>query len=55
VSPGCQEYPDYGFERHKGYGVASHFEALRRFGPTLHHRNSFAPVAAARVLFSEWR
>jgi len=51
----AQEYPDYGFERHKGYGVASHLEALRRFGPTLHHRNSFAPVAAARDLFSEWR
>jgi len=37
--------PGYGFERHMGYSVPEHFEALARLGPTIHHRKSFAPVA----------
>jgi ribonuclease HII len=40
-------YPGYGFEHHKGYSVPEHFDALARLGPTVHHRRSFAPVAAA--------
>lgn len=43
------EHPGYGFERHMGYGVPAHLEALDRLGPTVHHRRFFAPVAAARV------
>lgn len=39
-------HPGYGFERHMGYSVPEHFDALRRLGPTIHHRKSFAPVAA---------
>lgn len=39
-------YPQYGFDRHKGYGTAAHLAALRRYGPTPHHRKSFAPVRA---------
>ena len=39
-------HPGYGFERHKGYGVPEHVAALNRLGPTIHHRRSFAPVAA---------
>ena len=39
-------HPGYGFERHMGYGVPAHVEALTRLGPTIHHRRSFAPVAA---------
>jgi len=39
------EFPGYGFERHMGYSVPEHFEALKRLGPTIHHRKSFAPVA----------
>jgi ribonuclease HII len=39
-------FPGYGFERHMGYSVPEHFEALARLGPTIHHRRSFAPVAA---------
>src|SRR3989440_4792885 len=38
-------HPGYGFERHMGYSVPEHFEALSRLGPTIHHRRSFAPVA----------
>jgi ribonuclease HII len=40
-------HPGYGFENHKGYSVPEHFDALARLGPTLHHRRSFAPVAAS--------
>jgi len=39
-------HPGYGFERHMGYSVPEHFAALSRLGPTIHHRRSFAPVAA---------
>jgi len=38
-------YPEYGFEKHKGYGTKAHLEALRRHGPCPLHRRSFAPVA----------
>ncbi|HXF88010.1 MAG TPA: ribonuclease HII [Xanthobacteraceae bacterium] len=41
-----ETYPGYGFERHMGYSVPEHFAALDRLGPTIHHRRSFAPVAA---------
>ena len=37
-------YPEYGFDRHKGYGTAAHLEALKRNGPSPIHRRSFAPV-----------
>lgn len=40
-------YPGYGLAGHKGYGTASHLEALRRLGPTREHRMSFAPVRDA--------
>jgi len=39
-----EELPDYGFAQHKGYGTAEHLVALRRLGPSPHHRLSFAPV-----------
>jgi ribonuclease HII len=39
-------HPGYGFERHMGYSVPEHFDALSRLGPTIHHRRTFAPVAA---------
>ena len=39
-------HPGYGFERHMGYGVPAHADALKRLGPTVHHRHSFAPIAA---------
>lgn len=38
------EYPQYGFDGHKGYGAASHFEALREHGPCILHRKSFRGV-----------
>jgi ribonuclease HII len=38
------EYPDYGFNLHKGYGTALHMARLKQFGPCPAHRRSFAPV-----------
>lgn len=38
-------YPQYGFERHKGYGTKFHLEALKDHGPCEIHRQSFSPVA----------
>ena len=37
-------YPDYGFDRHKGYPTPAHLAALAHFGPCPEHRQSFAPV-----------
>ncbi|MCQ2452422.1 MAG: ribonuclease HII [Oscillospiraceae bacterium] len=37
----AESYPQYGFERHKGYGTALHYEKLREFGPAPIHRLSF--------------
>ena len=40
-----QEYPEYGFSKHKGYGTKAHLEALANFGPIQgQHRFTFAPV-----------
>jgi len=41
------QYPQYRFDRHKGYGTEFHLAALRIFGPSELHRCSFAPVARA--------
>ena len=38
------KYPEYGFERHMGYGTSQHLEALEKHGLTPWHRRSFAPV-----------
>jgi ribonuclease HII len=40
-------FPNYGFERHKGYATAAHLEAIERFGPSPLHRRSFAPIRQA--------
>ena len=33
--------PEYGFAAHKGYGSASHMEAIRKYGPSPIHRRTF--------------
>lgn len=38
------EFPQYGFAGHKGYGAASHFAAIREYGPCILHRTSFRGV-----------
>ena len=40
-----EEFPEYGFEKHKGYGTKVHMAALEQHGPCREHRRSFAPVA----------
>ena len=37
----AEEYPQYGFERNKGYGTAEHIRAIREYGPCPAHRMSF--------------
>ena len=37
----AEQYPQYGFEQHKGYGTAAHYAALRAYGPSPVHRPSF--------------
>lgn len=37
----AQQYPQYGFEIHKGYGTKAHYEALRQYGASPVHRKSF--------------
>lgn len=39
-----REYPQYGFNAHKGYCTAAHLAALRQYGPCPAHRRTFAPV-----------
>ncbi len=41
------EFPQYGFDSHKGYGTAEHLRALVEHGACRHHRRFFAPVAAS--------
>ncbi|TXC91976.1 ribonuclease HII [Metabacillus litoralis] len=42
----AHEYPQYGFDKHMGYGTKIHLEALKQYGVTEYHRKSFAPVKA---------
>lgn len=39
-----EQFPQYGFAAHKGYGCASHYEAVRKYGPCVLHRLSFKGV-----------
>lgn len=38
------EFPQYGFDEHKGYGVARHHQALNKYGPSPIHRFSYEPI-----------
>ena len=43
------QFPDYGFDGHKGYATSAHLAALQRHGPCSAHRRSFAPVRRAET------
>ncbi len=43
------QYPEYGFEKHVGYGTAAHAGALQTYGITAEHRLSFAPIRKIHV------
>ena len=36
-----EEFPEYGWNKNMGYATKHHREALNKYGPTIHHRNSF--------------
>ncbi len=40
-----QQYPGYGFAKHKGYGTQVHRLAIEQLGPCAIHRRSFAPIS----------
>lgn len=44
-----KEYPEYGFDRHKGYGTAHHLSAIQKYGACPIHRKSFAPLKEPRT------
>ncbi|MBU6303253.1 MAG: ribonuclease HII [Verrucomicrobia bacterium] len=44
-------FPEYGFEKHKGYGTRFHLQQLRQHGPCPIHRRSFRPVAEVALSF----
>jgi ribonuclease HII len=46
-----EQYPQYGFDRHKGYPTKEHFAALEQYGPCPEHRRSFGPVQKTLPLF----
>ena len=39
-----EQYPQYGFDRHKGYATPEHLACLKKYGPCPIHRRTFAPV-----------
>jgi ribonuclease HII len=39
-----KKYPEYGFDRHMGYGTKQHIEAITKYGPCDIHRRSFSPI-----------
>jgi ribonuclease HII len=45
------KYPNYGFASHKGYGTAAHIEAIRKYGLSEPHRESFKPKKLQASLF----
>ena len=40
----ARQYPGYGFEHNRGYGTAEHIAAIKNFGASPIHRQSFNPV-----------
>ena len=46
-------YPNFGYAKHKGYGVKAHIEALQKYGPNELTRQSFRPKALEVSLFGD--
>lgn len=44
-----EQFPQYGFSKHAGYGTKQHLEALAQFGATEHHRKSFEPIKSMNL------
>ncbi|MCK9578237.1 ribonuclease HII [bacterium] len=41
----AKKYPQYQFEKHKGYGTKNHMDAIKKYGPCEIHRKTFNPVS----------
>jgi ribonuclease HII len=48
-----KKFPDYNWQRNVGYGTAEHLTAIERFGPTKHHRKSYAPLLQPSLVFTD--
>ncbi len=48
----ASQFPEYGFEKHKGYGTAAHIEVIKRYGYCEIHRRTFKLKALEPTLFS---
>lgn len=48
----AEKYPEYGFERHKGYGTSLHIQAIQKHGPSPIHRRSFLKRILHGTVFS---
>lgn len=46
-------YPDYGWISNKGYATGEHLAAIRRLGPTPHHRGTWSPIVQRELEFGE--
>lgn len=44
----AEKYPEYLFEKHKGYGTKAHIEALKKYGPSPIHRKTFLKKILAK-------
>lgn len=44
-----KKYPNYGFNKHMGYGTKQHLQAIWQFGATIHHRFSYAPLKTQKI------
>jgi len=40
----AKKYPQYEFEKHKGYGTKSHLDKIKKYGPCKIHRQSYTPI-----------
>lgn len=49
-------YPEYGYDKHKGYGTRAHLEAIEKYGPSTWHRFTYRPVrlSVKAELISSW-
>lgn len=45
-----KRYPQYGFDRHKGYGTKEHFKKIKEYGPCEIHRQSFYPISLSKEI-----
>ncbi|CAI26669.1 ribonuclease HII [Ehrlichia ruminantium] len=45
------QYPQYNWNKNKGYGTKDHITSLYKYGKTIHHRNTFTPISKISYMF----